>query len=313
MAKTSKIQIIIFFDTNFLESRNGKRMADLSKIRFKNEFYDVLKYIESHNLEEKIKLCIPEIVYEEIKEHYRKGYSSEIRSFNENVTNYRKIFGELLSFDYSLKLSDDINYELYINDRLKEAFHSTNCSIIPYYRDISHFEMIVSRAILCKKPFIETKFGSKEYSDAGFKDAIITETIINYCIEMNVNGLLLTNDHDFENVFDEYNGLSIDIVNSFEEFSEYISKQFKIINTNQVKKQLESLYNKESLFEKVGLKYDESVTDFTIKDIKETKKDSDIFVVKIFSTINETNYIFNIIFDYTANEILNVEYLIKND
>ena len=122
----------------------------------------------------------------------------------------------------------------------------------------------------------------------------------------------MTNDHDFNGVFDKCIQPKIDIINGFDGFEQYASKEFKIASINQIEDYLKSDYFKESFFENVGIVYDVSLTEYSIKKIIEDEEES-LVHVELFCVSNETKYNFIIKYDYFAMEIIDVETLISND
>ena len=101
---TTYDEVYIYFDTNKIEARNGKRLF-LSDVSVKNEYFDIENFIHDQALTDKVHLCIPEVAWKELAEHMRKDYVSFVQSLKQRLSDEKKMFGlqnELLD-GYNIK------------------------------------------------------------------------------------------------------------------------------------------------------------------------------------------------------------------
>jgi hypothetical protein len=305
-------EIIIFFDTNFLEVRHDGNRLFLSELKVSKDYYDLVNFMKINALQDKLELSIPEVVWREMKEHLLTSFRNESKSLISTVELYNKTFGGMLNLTYSLSFCKDEEYIEYIEKLAQDFLANNSCKIAPYPREDAKIDTIVTKAIKSQKPFMKVK-GNKDYSDAGFKDALITETIIEYCRVNQKRGYFFTKDHDFEDVFNPITDVNVEIINDIEKGKILLSKVFRLENVSEIKYRFQTnSYLKESVFEATGQKYDESVTKFVIINIDEISIDS-IYNIEINCIYNETEYQFIVEYDFIANEVIKAIYELKNE
>ena len=177
------IQISVFFDTNFLEARHETGKLQLSSIRLNGEFYKAIRFIKDKSLETQVEICIPEVVWLELREHMRAQFCSDYQSLESNVQTYKKTFGDLCDLQYSFGEYTKENYQEYLS-QIESAFFDNSAleiKVIEYPRETQVLEYLVGKAIRKERPFFQANSGKKQYNDAGFKDALIAITIEEYC------------------------------------------------------------------------------------------------------------------------------------
>ncbi len=316
--KTEEKRISIFLDTNILQTFFGSKKDTnvfLDKTGVPVEYYQLTDFINKYWLEKQIEICIPGVVVMECKQHMQNCFSKNIKQLTLDNAKYKKIFGSLIEFEYDLKLTEK-EYIVH-TDELFEAFVSdcrNKCKIVQYNKDESLIEILLSKALSGTKPFIAQTIEGKTHSDAGFKDAIIAETIYSYCKEKSSIGILVSTDNDFAEPFQTKLSAQSNYV-QFHSIQETIKalEEFFDINTVQKLKQKfsDNTYLQESLLQEAGIKLDKSVTEQKITDI--SNEDENVFNIKMDFTVNETKYHFFVKFDSAANDIIDCNYKFEND
>ncbi|PER97015.1 hypothetical protein CN500_11265 [Bacillus cereus] len=204
--------LYIFLDTNIVKNHN----TNLTKFEF-NKTYHVLKRYIVENQVGNVKVIIPQIVIEELITQY-------ITKYKENVN---KIHQEIIKIQ---EISDTIDWKIEINKNFtkdfKEYIGFINSEVDRFLEEEKGFLEIVSfpnneklgkiikRSIRKSKPFFGGKHKSKEFSDAGFKDVIFLESIIEYFEQNNGEYLIVTKDECFKeiNLDVEINGVNGSLV-----------------------------------------------------------------------------------------------------
>lgn len=301
--------ISVFFDTNIIEAKFSSKYF-LSNIRASKDFYDTCKFIRDNKLD--IALNIPEIVYLELKKHLSTAFSYECRSLKDSLQNWKKCFGDLLDINHELKKTCE-EYDDYFNQIWADFKYEYNLNVIEYPKENEIFCKIVSAAINSKKPFtlIPKNNVHKEYSDAGFKDAIIAETVLSYQISSNNTCILLSSDRDFQEVFSEY-GDRILVFNKFDDLKSKLISIYQIKDVNFVKDKVETDdYLRERIINETGNILDDSVTKFIVKEIKEYE--NNVYMININIVINEVTYNITCKYEFSSNEISDLTYITEGD
>ena len=314
MNSSGSNEISIFFDTNILEGRitgHKDKFSNLylSEIKTKNEFINVKKFVSDIGRTEEIHFCIPEISLRECKEHLITDYKKYAKQLYSEIECHKKSFGSILEIECNLTKP---NVKEHVDVIYDEFIDLHNCKIINYPRNIDFFENLVNRAIQKIPPFYHAGNQNKKYTDAGFKDALIVETIIQYHKATTNICLILTDDNDFKDVFDSY--LNIKVCDE-KRIKEIIREHFKVKDENLIKQKIENdPYLKESLLREIGNIYDEeSVLNFEIKIITQDKEDLSVYNLDIVCAVNEVRYKIICNYDSNGNAFLNVTYETSNE
>lgn len=286
----------VFFDTNVLERRHEESKVPINRIYFSPDFYAISRYVKENGLEDKIELCIPEIVLQEICIHMKKCFIDSKSTINNFIHINEKTFGDLLEISYQIKIDD---YDEYLDTLMQEFLSSTPVSIIPFEKTESAIKNIVEKALRSEKPFASGKLNGKHYSDAGLKDVLILDSII-----LHSNGssaILFTQDRDFSNSFG--NNKNLYLANSLEDVINRMEDMFTLDMLKIVEKEfMENEYLKENLLDSVGIINDDSLTQYKMASVDQY--DIDIYKVIIKCCSNEVYYELNVLFDTVANEII---------
>lgn len=232
-------KVNIYFDTNSLEDYsprtittkgNNKSFMKLSEFRFPSYYYEIEKFIQDNNLQDKIEILIPEIVWMELEKHMLNQYSQDLANLSSCIKEYKDIFSDLIEINYEFKEKE---YKKYLSTIMEDFLDNpkTSAKIVPCPKDSACITRIIRNAMYTKAPFSVAHKDKKEYSDAGFKDALITETVLSNRKD-NVLIIFVSMDNDFKNVFDEIEDIVIcneeEQKNRKSKIIEILSEQFLI-------------------------------------------------------------------------------------
>lgn len=314
--KTSK-RFNIFFDTNILETRLSKSLLIYYDFKLPADYYKILDFITQNKLLDDVQLCIPEVVWKEIIQHMREGYSSNIQSLVDLIANYKKAFGELAEIECSLNVENCDDYEEHLKAISKQFWekNARECCKISHPKSKAIVDKLMDKAFRKEKPFVEAKAtsGGKKYSDAGLKDALIIETMLHYCDKTDAIGILFSKDRDFSAIFEGIYKEKFKVFDSVDTLINFLEIQNNLNKEKLVRLAFENNnYLKESVIDSSGNLYDISVTNFEVCNVQKTDEDG-VFIVMILATINEARYFYEIQYDLEANEILESSYKIENE
>ena len=173
----------IYFDTNALECRHSGKALYLSQFVVNPLYYEIENLVKNMGIADKVQICIPEIVWFEIQEHMVLHYKSERDSMKAKIESFRKSFGDLVEITCTFtNCAAEDEYKDYIYSIMQDFLNNprVTASIIPYPKDEDSIHQIIMQAVHSSKPFRIARANGKDYTDAGFKDAMIFNTILNY-------------------------------------------------------------------------------------------------------------------------------------
>ena len=190
----------IFFDTNILENRVGKELVALNKCDISANYFRIAHFIADRSLNHDVSLNIPRIVLLEIRQHIYEGHIQKGQSIIEQMESARKAFGSIFDLNYLFKYNDFSSKETrqeqveeYVNriiDEFLELPINKELRITPFP---PKYERLVDRAIKRQLPFFSHP--NAKITDAGFKDALLLESIIYNTDFNNDEVILFTNDN----------------------------------------------------------------------------------------------------------------------
>lgn len=302
MSKT----VSVFFDTNILESRDSDSLLSFYGLRIpKTPFYDVIQCIDEFGLWENVEILIPDMVVMELKHHLNKEYKNTITQMQKKIQHYKERLGSLAEIDCTINTPCG-DYIDYVNDLFEDFFASTrnHSRIIESKKDSVTMKRLIEKASKTEAPFSVAGSNGKKYTDAGFKDAVIYETIVEYISSNNTIGILFTEDKDYGIAVNDFKLISVkndDKTKAFDEFKQIIKSHFNILEQDDFEVKLKNPYIKSRILEEAGLQYD----DYNfIKIIPGTyHSDDENIYADIVVRINNDKLIIRVEYNSIANEI----------
>ena len=199
----NKRKISIFLDTNVLQitwgGKNDKCFV-LHELGIENEYYNLVKFINENALTDLVEICIPEVVVFEIQQHMIECFYRNVQRFNDQQAQNKKVFGALLDIDSTFKV-DVKQYKCYAAKQVTDFLSNSKnlCKTVKHSNGNDLIDTLLYKSLKKQKPFFHAKATSsgKDYSDAGFKDAVILETIADYIITVGTKGIFVSADSDF--------------------------------------------------------------------------------------------------------------------
>lgn len=297
----------IYMDTNALECRHSGKSLFLSQLTINPLYYSIEKTVKDLNLSDKVQICIPEIVWLELKEHLVLHFKTEQSSMYSRIEAYRKSFGDLMELSCSFKeYKTEVDYKTYLDSITDDFLNNprVTAKIIPCPMDVATITEIIGQAVHSSKPFRTAKINGKEYTDAGFKDALIFQTIVKNTGDQ--LGIFVSNDNDFSEVFFESSLTNLHLCNTLNQIQELLSKEFNVATTEMVDSILRSDdYLMRRILTEAG--FDEDVS-YKFQDINSCDSIDEGIDINFIMTVNGDSYVFNILYNRVANELLEVSY-----
>ncbi len=281
----------IFMDTNIIKCID----PDLLNFSF-NDTYKKLKEFIDENEYKKINIIIPKIVIEELIKQYIDDYKYKYNNLDAEID---ELLNKCSKIGWNIKINKNRNmpiqkYEIYIRKQVNEYIKREKINIIELPKE--NFNTIIYRAINKKVPFFSgkgtievngDKQSGKEFSDAGFKDAIFLESIIEFNKFKRSNILILTKDNILLQELNWKNELKRDnvIVKSIDQgikLVKYICELENIKDFTEYRKFCKTEYYKDIIYKAINKKvikvveiqeYNEE--DISYIDIKTSVKNGD--------------------------------------
>jgi len=312
----------VFLDTNIIQtfigggSKKGSNVL-LHSLGIRPEYYEFTDFIESNGLEDKIEICIPEIVVMEMKHHMKTGFERQLQQLGGQVDEHKKMFGNLADFSaIEMKYDKIESYANYVDSLVADFFNTPKnyAKQIPFPRQEPILETLVSKAISGTRPFFAGKIESKLHSDAGFKDSVIAETIYEYSRNHDRLCIFVTHDDDFSPEFKStiQPDNKLVLFSSIEMTHKALVEYYGTDSRSRLQREFtENTYWHEYLLNESGMELDESVTECKVDDVY--IDDGDVFIIKIHFIVNEVRYVFSVKFDSIANDIVDFDCQIEND
>ncbi len=189
-------KIDVFLDTNVIEIQNKK----LFKFEFNGIYYKLRNFITYNNYNN-FKIIIPQIVLDEMYKHYIEEYESIQKKLENLNDSYSAIKADMIKIGYDVNITKNRyanidEYKKYIKQNFDKYILEENkyFEIIPYPSQ-DKFYNIIERAIQKKRPFFFGGNNDKKFSDAGFKDVVLLESIKEKMEEDYADYIIVTNDN----------------------------------------------------------------------------------------------------------------------
>jgi hypothetical protein len=172
----SERKTLIIFDTNVLRATEQNEIT-YGAFEFGLSYTRIKSFVDENGLTDFVELAVPRFVVDELNKQKTNTYLSDIKKLS-------KIYSRLSDLpnvdQESMKLPNlSFDYEDHIENLASTYFAEKKIKIIELPSDDKlkdFFYRILDRALNSRAPFIS----SNDYSDAGFKDALIWESILSY-------------------------------------------------------------------------------------------------------------------------------------
>ena len=226
--------IKIFFDTNLIQgqmfSTNGSfKEYSLSDFTLNRKIDKVVELINEMGIKNFTSLIIPEIVIDEIRQHKIETFRVHQKEFKNTCEKYKQIFGNGIKINFS-QLQSEPEYVQILDNSIKKYIkdNSLNFKIAKLNIDLNH----IKNKVINKELMFTSAKGENEkiFTDAGFKDNLILETLIQ---ESNFNSdmvVLFSRDSDFDKASGQYKFKRIDDIESLKSYILENNKEAKIIH-----------------------------------------------------------------------------------
>jgi len=313
----------IFFDTNILEDRIGEDLINLGKCDISQKYFEVARYIADRSLEYDVSLNIPLIVLEEIKQHLYEGNIKHGQSIREKIKLTKKKFGSILELEYKFKYSDfsgrktiDEQIEDYVNYIVNEFISlpiNKKLYITPFPEN---YDRLINRAVKRQLPF----FVKEKIKDAGFKDALLVESILENTNFEEDEVVLFTSDYrlaETNKYLDKGLQDKFFVTSNIDECLAIIASKRAATIETEISVRLErDSYFLSRIFESINQPLSKDTEGLEILEIQKKDVDDDYhseykIVAKTIS--NEACYLLKFNYDNVANDFSNVSYKIEND
>lgn len=199
-----KLKTLIVFDSNSLRSTIDGKVAYAS-FEFGGPFKLIEKFIADKELQEDVFIAIPAWAIVELKDQKQRQYAEDLESFKSNFKRLKALphFAHLEVDDEAFNCGD------HIQQKSEEYLASkSEVKIIELKEEKANdvLKSLMERVLKeqkLKRPFAHTG----KFNDAGFKDNLIWESILNYAELANYHKLIfLTKDGDYTGCEYEFRG-----------------------------------------------------------------------------------------------------------
>lgn len=296
-------KVYIYFDTNALECRHSGKSLFLSQFVVNNLYYEIEDMIRNMELQDKVQICIPEIVWFELQEHLINHFKSEKASMEAKIVAFRKSFGNLAEVNCEFKgCINETEYATYVKSIAQDFLSSprVNARIIPCPKDEVTMQQIIDQAVHSVKPFRVAKSGGKEYTDAGFKDALLFNTLLKNTGDQ--LGIFISNDSDFYELFNENRKGNLKMSSEIKEIQGILASEFNIVSSDMIERILktDNYLMQRILFE---CDLDDGAKVYGVE-ILSCALEEDNAQVNFVADVNDLKLLFSITYSVNANELL---------
>jgi hypothetical protein len=172
-----QLKTLVVFDTNSLRSTEAGEVA-YSFFAFGKPYQVIEEFITENALREDVHIAIPSWTIEELKDQKQRQYQAD-------VVEYQKLAKRLSGLPHIPELAihdDKFDCAAYVHDKAIEYVHSKAIIILEIKEGVANdvLRSMMTRVMRDenkKAPFANL---GKTYKDAGFKDNIVWESLMNY-------------------------------------------------------------------------------------------------------------------------------------
>jgi len=237
---------LIIFDTNTLRSVSDDEVT-YSTFKFGSAFSEIESFISENGLFDIVKIAIPRIVIEELKKQKTDRYSydvdilSEVYSRLSEMPHINSKNIELLKSSFDCISHVDKLAQNFLSEKKIQVIE------LPVGEKLKDFfQRIIDRALKIQPPFKQ----SNKYSDSGFKDALIWESILAFDEIKNVSKvILLTADSGISNekCKKEFENKTKKFI-SFQQLSSFTIEELKVDYSEYLKEHSFMVFAKSDYF-----------------------------------------------------------------
>jgi hypothetical protein len=254
-----KLKILLVFDTNSIRDTDNGAVV-YKDFSLGGTFRFVENFIEKYNLKDYIHIAIPRMSLDEIKDQ-------KLRSFKDDIVELKNIIKRMEGIPNlkiePLNVSEELlNIENYIESKKGTFLTSKNIQFLEITPEQAHsvLSSMIQRVLKdpsAKAPFIATGKDNR-IKDAGFKDNIVWESLLNYSeIEKYDKVIFITSDSGFSNVCKT-------------EFNSKWAKHFEILGSDEkieseLRNDFENFINERDIFDYTDTYY---FSDYLFKELK---------------------------------------------
>ena len=197
-----KLKTLVVFDTNSLRSTEAGEVA-YSFFAFGRPFQVIEEFILEKNLSEDIHIAIPTWAIEELKDQKHRQYKTDIEEF-------QKLAKRLSGIPHIPEITlpeAEFDCFSYIQTKAEEFLATKQIKLLEIKQELANtvLQSMMVRVMKDenkKKPFAHS---GKYYKDAGFKDNIIWESLLNYDNIVEYDKIIfLTKDGDYKGCDTEF-------------------------------------------------------------------------------------------------------------
>ncbi len=280
-------EIYVIFDTNVIKSIN----PDLTTFEF-GETYNVFRKFLSGNELNNIKICLPKIVIEELITQYADEYKSSKQKIQDA---YEKLLIEVnrVGWNVDLDKTFDIKsreYIDYIKGKCNQYLEMQDEIILIDFPSDKKLSKVIDRSIKKKRPFFKGKYKNKDFSDAGFKDVIFLESVIEFSEVNKGEYYILTRDSFLQ---ESEIGVEMDCycsvcnIETGKELVELFTKKYEITDMSKYMSFVLSDYYRETIEEVLKCKMTQNTKSLKLIDIEGSTVLENISIVKINESSSE--------------------------
>lgn len=264
--------INIFFDTNSVKKLDG----EINKFEL-NETYNVVKRFIIENELNNIKVFIPSIVIDELIQQYIEEYKEGQQEIDNQLAKM-SVYANRLNWEIEIKKHFNYKNRDYVEYIKKEANRFIEeeqpfLNVVEYPKE-TKFNKIIERAVMKKKPFFSGRSEGKKFSDAGFKDVVFLECVIDVMEKLKEDFYIISKDKFFSELNLEKEIIDcVGIVISHDtgkKIVEYFKQKLLIEDNSKYIKFVKSQYFKEKIEKATNYKMIESYVAMTKDEYDDT-------------------------------------------
>lgn len=199
------LKTLIVFDTNVLREMLGKEVV-YNSFTFGKSYNELDTFIKVSCLEEYVTLSVSTMVIEELKNQKKRAYKQDIANLKEIV---KRLEGLPHIPENSIPIPDeDFDCGVFIEQNATAYIVANKINTLIYKEEnaSSILNNMVNKVVTPDKPLSPFAISSNTYKDAGFKDAVIWETLMHYdLVEDYDKVIFLSKDGDYkENCLEDF-------------------------------------------------------------------------------------------------------------